>query len=241
MRLAERGGEKIEGRHRDRLAVVYVRQSSRQQVADHGESTRLQYGLAERAVALGWPAARVLVIDEDLGRSAANAAARPGFARLVAELTMGHVGLVLGLEMSRLARSGRDWYQLIELCCLAGAAAGRSAAGPAEPRRGDTGCRWVPWTAARRARPAAKSPAIGRPTWPTPATAKRPVRPAPAARTGRRPASEPLRGGLAPGVEAAAIGVPNASGIDPQPTSITPTRRINIDLPRPFGFSNEGG
>jgi DNA invertase Pin-like site-specific DNA recombinase len=117
----ERGDGKIQGWHRDRLAVVYVRQSSRQQVLDHGESTRLQYGLAERAVALGWPASRVMVIDEDLGRSAANAAERPGFARLVAEITMGHVGLVLGLEMSRLARVGRDWHQLIELCSLAGA------------------------------------------------------------------------------------------------------------------------
>jgi DNA invertase Pin-like site-specific DNA recombinase len=121
MPLRECGQEKIEGRHRDRLAVVYVRQSSRQQVVDHGESTRLQYGLVERATALGWPASRVLVIDEDLGRSAANAAQRPGFARLVAEITMGHVGLVLGLDMSRLARAGQDWYQLIELCCLAGA------------------------------------------------------------------------------------------------------------------------
>ena len=82
---------------------------------------RLQYGLTERAGALGWPASRVMVIDEDLGRSAANAAERPGFARLVAEITMGHVGLVLGLEMSRLARAGRDWHQLIELCSLAGA------------------------------------------------------------------------------------------------------------------------
>jgi DNA invertase Pin-like site-specific DNA recombinase len=117
----ERGDGKIQGWHRDRLAVIYVRQSSRQQVADHGESTRLQYGLTGRAVALGWPASRVMVIDEDLGRSAANAAERPGFARLVAEITMGHVGLVLGLEMSRLARAGRDWHQLIELCSLAGA------------------------------------------------------------------------------------------------------------------------
>jgi DNA invertase Pin-like site-specific DNA recombinase len=119
--VCERGDGKIQGWHRDRLAVVYVRQSSRQQVADHGESTRLQYGLADRAVALGWPACRVMVIDEDLGRSAANAAERPGFARLVAEITMGHVGLVLGLEMSRLARVGRDWHQLVELCSLAGA------------------------------------------------------------------------------------------------------------------------
>ena len=117
----EHGDGKIQGWHRDRLAAVYVRQSSRQQVLDHGESTRLQYGLADRAVALGWPASRVMVIDEDLGRSAANAASRPGFARLVAELTMGHVGLVLGLDMSRLARAGQDWHQLIELCSLAGA------------------------------------------------------------------------------------------------------------------------
>jgi len=117
----EHGDDKIQGWHRDRLAVIYVRQSSRQQVADHGESTRLQYGLTGRAAALGWPASRVMVIDEDLGRSAANAAERPGFARLVAEITMGHVGLVLGLEMSRLARAGRDWHQLIELCTLAGA------------------------------------------------------------------------------------------------------------------------
>jgi len=114
MLAGEHAQGKIQGWHRDRLAVIYVRQSSRQQVADHGESTRLQYGLTGRAAALGWPASRVMVIDEDLGRSAANAAERPGFA-------MGHVGLVLGLEMSRLARAGRDWHQLIELCSLAGA------------------------------------------------------------------------------------------------------------------------
>jgi DNA invertase Pin-like site-specific DNA recombinase len=121
MLLREREDGKIQGRHRDRLAVVYVRQSSRQQVLDHGESTRLQYGLVERAVALGWPSSRVMLIDEDLGRSAANAAERPGFARLVAEITMGHVGLVLGLDMSRLARAGHDWHQLVELCSLSGA------------------------------------------------------------------------------------------------------------------------
>ena len=117
----ERGDGKIRGWHRDRLAVIYVRQSSRQQVLDHGESTRLQYGLAGRVAALGWPASRVMVIDEDLGRSAADAAERPGFARLVAELTMGHVGLVMGLDMSRLARAGQDWHQLIDLCSLTGA------------------------------------------------------------------------------------------------------------------------
>jgi len=121
----EHGDGKIRGWHRDRLAAVYVRQSSRQQVADHGESTRLQYGLTGRAAALGWPASRVLVIDEDLGRSAADAAGRPGFARLVAELTMGHVGLVLGLEMSRLARAGRDWHQLTGAVLAGRGAAGR--------------------------------------------------------------------------------------------------------------------
>jgi DNA invertase Pin-like site-specific DNA recombinase len=117
----ERLGSKVGDQHLQRLAVVYVRQSTRQQVLDHQESTRLQYALVERAVALGWPADRVVVIDEDLGKSAASAAGRAGFQRLVTEITMGHVGLVLGIEMSRLARSGGDWYQLLELCALSGA------------------------------------------------------------------------------------------------------------------------
>jgi hypothetical protein len=117
----ERLGSKVGDRHLERLAVVYVRQSTRRQVLDHGESTRLQYGLVERAVGLGWPVSRVLVIDEDQGKSGASAAGRVGFQRLVTEITMGHVGLVLGIEMSRLARSGKDWYQLLELCALAGA------------------------------------------------------------------------------------------------------------------------
>ena len=87
---------------------------------EHSESTRLQYALAERAVALGWAPSRVLVIDEDLGHSASGADARPGFARLVAEVGLDHVGIVLGIEMSRLARTGRDWHLLLELCCLSG-------------------------------------------------------------------------------------------------------------------------
>ena len=111
---------KIRPEHRDRLAVVYVRQSSRQQVLEHTESTRLQYALLDRAVGLGWARSRVMVIDDDLGRSAAMADSRPGFARLVTEVTMGRVGLVLGIEMSRLARTGRDWHQLLELCSLSG-------------------------------------------------------------------------------------------------------------------------
>jgi DNA invertase Pin-like site-specific DNA recombinase len=93
-------------------------------VAGHAESTRLQYGLAERAAALGWAPSRVLVIDEDLGHSASGADARPGFARLVSEVGLDHVGIVLGIEMSRLARSGREWHQLLELCALSGALLG---------------------------------------------------------------------------------------------------------------------
>jgi len=117
----ERLDGKIQPWHLDRLAVVYVRQSTPQQVLDHAESTRLQYGLTQRAVDLGWPASRVLVIDEDLGQSASGLVDRPGFQRLVSEVGLDHVGLVLGVEMSRLARSGREWHQLLELCALAGA------------------------------------------------------------------------------------------------------------------------
>jgi len=117
----EHSGSKVTAGHRDRLAMVYVRQSTRQQVTDHAESTRLQYALVDRAVTLGWVASRVVVIDDDLGKSASGLVARAGFARLVAEISLGHVGLVLGIEMSRLARSGKDWYQLLELCALSGA------------------------------------------------------------------------------------------------------------------------
>src|SRR5215467_14547628 len=112
--------DKIRPEHRDLAAVVYVRQSSRQQVVEHTESTRLQYALVERAAALGWARSRIVVIDDDLGVSAATADARAGFARLVTEVTMGRVGIVLGIEMSRLARTGRDWHQLLELCSLSG-------------------------------------------------------------------------------------------------------------------------
>ncbi len=112
--------DKVTSRHLDRLAVVYVRQSTMQQVLDHQESTRLQYGLVQRAIALGWSEARVLVIDDDLGHSGASAEGRHGFQRLVAEVGLDHVGLVLGIEMSRLARSSKDWHQLLETCALFG-------------------------------------------------------------------------------------------------------------------------
>lgn len=116
--LAGTRAEKILPWHRDRLAIVYVRQSTAQQVSEHQESTRLQYGLVDHARALGWAADRVVVIDEDLGRSGARSADRVGFQRLVSEVSLDHVGLILGLEMSRLARSNTDWYQLLELCAL---------------------------------------------------------------------------------------------------------------------------
>jgi DNA invertase Pin-like site-specific DNA recombinase len=113
-------GDNILSRHFERLAVVYVRQSTPQQVLDHQESTRLQYGLVRRAMALGWSEARVLVIDDDLGQSGATAEGRQGFQRLVAEVGLDHVGLVLGVDMSRLARSSKDWHQLLEMCALFG-------------------------------------------------------------------------------------------------------------------------
>lgn len=111
---------KIAPRHHERLAMVYVRQSTAVQVIRHAESTRLQYGLTDRAVALGWSRERITVIDDDLGRSGASAEGRPGFQRLVAEVGLDHVGIILGIEMSRLARSCRDWHQLLEVCALFG-------------------------------------------------------------------------------------------------------------------------
>lgn len=114
------GPEKVQPWHEERLAVVYVRQSTVQQVLDHQESTRVQYGLATRARALGWPEDRVLVIDDDLSKSGTSTEGRAGFQRLVSEVSLDHVGIILGVEMSRLARSCKDWYQLLELCALFG-------------------------------------------------------------------------------------------------------------------------
>lgn len=113
-------GSKISSGHLDRLAVVYVRQSTPQQVLMHGESTRLQYGLVSRAEAYGWASDRILVIDDDLGKSGTTAVGRTGFERLVTEVSLSHVGLILGLEMSRLARSNVDWRRLLEVCALFG-------------------------------------------------------------------------------------------------------------------------
>ena len=110
--------DKVQDRNRDRHSVVYVRQSTMRQVQHNQGSTRLQYALTDRARQLGWAREQVVVIDDDLGRSAASTLDRPGFQRLVAEVGLGHVGLVLGIEVSRLARSCRDWHQLLEMCAL---------------------------------------------------------------------------------------------------------------------------
>jgi len=109
---------KIEVNHLDRLAIVYVHQSTLAQLQHHQESTRLQYALVHHAADLGWAPDRVLVIDDDQGKSGTTATGRPGFTRLVTEVSLGHVGLILGIEMSRLARSNRDWHHLLEVCAL---------------------------------------------------------------------------------------------------------------------------
>ena len=111
---------KLHDHHLRRQAMVYVRQSHPRQVIENVESTARQYGLAERAIALGWSPERVIVIDEDQGQSGQSMATRLGFQRLLAEVSLDHVGLILGLELSRLARSNKDWHQLLELCALFG-------------------------------------------------------------------------------------------------------------------------
>jgi DNA invertase Pin-like site-specific DNA recombinase len=111
---------KITVRHQAQWAYVYIRQSSLVQVMRHGESTELQYDLVERAVQLGWPRERVRVIDEDLGKSGASAADRPGFQSVMSEIGLGRVGLIISWEASRLARNSSDWHQLLELCSLFG-------------------------------------------------------------------------------------------------------------------------
>jgi DNA invertase Pin-like site-specific DNA recombinase len=109
---------KIQNTHWERLASVYVRQSTPWQVLENRESTERQYHLQERARELGWPASRIDVIDEDQGRTGSVAIHRSGFQRLVTEVGLGKVGIVLMLEASRLARNNSDWYRLIEICGL---------------------------------------------------------------------------------------------------------------------------
>jgi len=110
--------QEVTANHLARNAYLYVRQSTIRQVFENTESTRRQYALRQRAVALGWPEERIVVIDDDQGQSGASAANRKGFQQLVAEVGMGQAGIVLGLEVSRLARNNSDWHRLLEICGL---------------------------------------------------------------------------------------------------------------------------
>jgi DNA invertase Pin-like site-specific DNA recombinase len=110
--------QKVKASHLKRDAYLYIRQSTIRQVFENTESTKRQYGLRERAITLGWPMERIHVIDSDLGQSGASAVDRAGFQRLVSEVGMGRAGIVLGLEVSRLARNSTDWHRLLEICAL---------------------------------------------------------------------------------------------------------------------------
>jgi len=112
--------EKVTSMHLKRSAYLYIRQSSLKQVVENKESGQRQYALAERAVVLGWSRDRIVVIDDDTGQSGAEASERKGFQRLVAEVGLGMAGIVMGLEVSRLARNNTDWHRLLEICALAG-------------------------------------------------------------------------------------------------------------------------
>ena len=110
--------QKVTASHLERDAYLYVRQSTLRQVLENTESTHRQYALRQQAVALGWPTERVIVIDSDLGQSGTSVADRQGFQKLVTEVGLGHAGIVLGLEVSRLARNNADWHRLLEICAL---------------------------------------------------------------------------------------------------------------------------
>ena len=109
---------KVTAEHLKRAAYLYIRQSTLRQVLENTESAERQYALRRRAVALGWPEERIVVIDEDQGQSGASAGGREGFQRLVAEVGLGKAGIVMGLEVSRLARNCADWHRLLEICGL---------------------------------------------------------------------------------------------------------------------------
>ena len=117
--MSEQAAAKVTGAHLARTAYLYVRQSTLRQVLTNTESATRQYALRQRAIAMGWAAEQIVVIDSDQGQSGASAVDREGFQRLVAEVGMGRAGIVLGLEVSRLARNNADWHRLLEICALA--------------------------------------------------------------------------------------------------------------------------
>ena len=116
--LANAGPMKVKPAHLKRDAFLYIRQSTLRQVQQNTESTQRQYALQQRAVALGWTVEKIHIIDCDLGQSGASTVDREGFQQLVAEVSLGHVGVVLGLDVSRLARNSADWQRLLELCAI---------------------------------------------------------------------------------------------------------------------------
>jgi len=109
---------KVQARHLKRSAFLYVRQSSLRQVFENSESTKRQYDLRQRAISLGWHLDQVIIIDSDQGQSGKSSADREGFQRLVTEVSLGRAGIVMGLEVSRLARNSSDWHRLLEICAL---------------------------------------------------------------------------------------------------------------------------
>lgn len=115
--MSEQTNSKITSGHLERNAYLYVRQSTLRQVIENSESTKRQYGLKQRALSLGWSNEQICVIDNDLGESGASTE-RDGFKTLVSEVGMGHAGIVMGLEVSRLARNSTDWHRLLEICAL---------------------------------------------------------------------------------------------------------------------------
>ena len=118
--MSEQTAAKVTGAHLARTAYLYVRQSTLRQVLTNTESAARQYALRQKAIALGWDAEQIVTIDTDQGQSGASAADREGFQRLVAEVGMGRAGIVLGLEVSRLARNNADWHRLLEICAMSG-------------------------------------------------------------------------------------------------------------------------
>src|SRR5260370_18910850 len=110
--------QKVQAEHLRRQGFLYVRQFRMGQGQENLESTKRQYGLRERALALGWSAEQIVIIDCDQGQSASGAVEREGFQRLVTEVSMDRAGIVMGLEVSRLARNSSDWHRLLEICAL---------------------------------------------------------------------------------------------------------------------------
>jgi DNA invertase Pin-like site-specific DNA recombinase len=118
MNMSPQANQKVSASHLKRQAYCYVRQSTLKQVFENTESTKRQYALRDQAIALGWPLVQIVTVDSDLGETATSVADRQGFQKLMTEVSLGRVGLVMGLEVSRLARNNADWARLLEICAI---------------------------------------------------------------------------------------------------------------------------